>query len=229
MPRTSSTSTHGSLTLGTPSPLSPGSRLCLVRELLSCSAEQSLARSAVPRLLRGGPRLHRLPHHARPGRRAASHARSSCCSRPTRRASAGSSVLLAGMHFLTVIRLLPPLPPRRLHALRASRRHHDRSGRYHSEECDGAPPASAPPEHARGGRGVRPPLHAPLACARAQRGRGVRAPPRRTRGCSTRAWCTASASGSHCHPSPPPLSVSLRPGDTRTTCPCTYPRPPSLS
>ncbi|KAJ7436930.1 hypothetical protein FB451DRAFT_1453377 [Mycena latifolia] len=64
------------------------------------------------------------------------------------RASAGSSALLAGMLVLTVIRLHFPLPPRRLHAPR--RRCH-RTGRYHSGEGDGAPPA----ERARGGRGMR--------------------------------------------------------------------------
>ncbi|KAJ7436918.1 hypothetical protein FB451DRAFT_1417159 [Mycena latifolia] len=56
---------------------------------------------------------------------AAWHARSSHSSRPTRRASAGSSALLAGM---LVHRHPPALPPRRLRTLRAPRCHHHANG-----------------------------------------------------------------------------------------------------
>ncbi|KAJ7450442.1 hypothetical protein FB451DRAFT_1566627 [Mycena latifolia] len=100
----------------------------------------------------------------------------------------------------------PAPPPRRLCALRAKRRAPEdpeistklprsarcpHPGRHHSEECD----APLPPN-------VR--AADVVYIARGQPAevwvRAPSAPPRRTRGCSTRARCTASASGSNVSP-----------------------------
>ncbi|KAJ7434159.1 hypothetical protein FB451DRAFT_1470118, partial [Mycena latifolia] len=103
----------------------------------------------------------------------------------------------------------PARPPRRLHARRPRR------------PRAGAPPAAALAERARGGCGL-----CARACARGQRAQAQRG------GVGPRAAEADAglldARGAQKARSPPAyLSVSLRPGDTRMPCPCTYPYPAS--
>ncbi|KAJ7461950.1 hypothetical protein FB451DRAFT_1496231 [Mycena latifolia] len=142
--------------------------------------------------------------------------------------------LLAGMRVLTGIHL---------HLLLGASTHYAHlvatataNGGYRSGECDGTPPA----ERAHGRRDVYTRARARGQRARAQR-RGV-GPCARARGARGAQQARVDLRGPRPPNSPrlvlvailvparlspsPSASVFLRPGDTRTPCPCTYPRPP---